>query len=419
VTTVLDVVVRVHNEEAALTASVNVLHEHLTRTFPHSFRITVVDNASTDATWQLAQRLVATLPDVAAVRLEDKGRGRALKQAWSQSDALVLAYMDVDLSTDLEALGPLVAPLLSGHSDLAIGTRLHRGARVVCGPQREVISRCGNLVLRSALGVQFTDAQCGFKAIRADAAAELLPLVEDTSWFFDTELLVLAERSGLRIHEVPVDWVDDPDSRVAIASTARDDLRGVWRVGRGLARRRLPVDEVAARIGHRTERAPHSTGAELSVFAVIGVISTGLHLGGFMLLRQVVESPTAANAAALLVAAVANTWANRRWTFRVRGRAGAARHQLQGLLVFALTLALTTAGLDLLAAVAPAAPTWVETVVVAVTTAVATAGKFLAMKLWVFAPSSPRPVPPGPSRGQGSTTAMESPESSGRTSVVR
>ena len=130
--------------------------------------------------------------------------------------------MDVDLSTDLNALFPLLAPLLSGHSDVAIGTRLARGARVVRGPRREVISRCYNLLLHATLGTGFSDAQCGFKAIRADAARELLPLTADDGWFFDTELLVLAERAGLRIHEVPVDWIDDPDSRVKVLSTALD-----------------------------------------------------------------------------------------------------------------------------------------------------------------------------------------------------
>ena len=134
--------------------------------------------------------------------------------------------MDVDLSTDLDALLPLVAPLISGHSDIAIGTRLHRGSRVVRGSKREFISRCYNLILRGALAAHFSDAQCGFKAIRADVAQQLLPLVQDTGWFFDTELLILAERSGLRIHEVPVDWVDDPDSRVDIVETAKADLQG-------------------------------------------------------------------------------------------------------------------------------------------------------------------------------------------------
>ena len=163
--------------------------------------------------------------------------------------------MDVDLSTDLAALLPLVAPLLSGHTDLAIGTRLARSSRVVRGAKREVISRCYNLLLRAALAPRFSDAQCGFKAIRADRARELLPLVEDTGWFFDTELLVLAERAGLRIHEVPVDWVDDPDSRVDIVATALADLKGIARLRRALAARPPAARRAAAaRAGARGGR---------------------------------------------------------------------------------------------------------------------------------------------------------------------
>ena len=161
-------------------------------------------------------------------------------RAWCGSDARVLCYMDIDLSTDLSGLLPLVAPLLSGHSELAIGSRLARGARVTRSPRRELISRTYNRLLRLVLHARFSDAQCGFKAIRAEAAAALLPLVSDEEWFFDTELLVQAQRHGLRIHEVAVDWVEDSDSRVQIVPTALADLRGVVRLllhrpGHGLA----------------------------------------------------------------------------------------------------------------------------------------------------------------------------------------
>src|SRR4051794_8469389 len=229
----VDIVVPVHNEAADLEPSIRRLHAYLTHAFPLRARITIADNASTDETWPRAQALAAALPDVRAVRLEAKGRGHALRAAWSESDAPVVAYMDVDLSTDLAALHPLVAPLLSGHSDIAIGTRLSRHARVVRGPKRELISRAYNLLLHSVLRTRFSDAQCGFKAIRADRARLLLPQVEDNGWFFDTELLVRAERAGLRIHEVPVDWTDDPDSRVDVLATAVGDLRGVARLMRG------------------------------------------------------------------------------------------------------------------------------------------------------------------------------------------
>ena len=238
-----------------LRTSVERLHAYLSDGFPFSARITIADNGSTDGTWEVALALAEELPGVRAVRLDQKGRGRAIYTVWSESDARVLAYMDVDLSTDLAAFLPLVAPLISGHSDLAIGSRLTHGARVVRGPKRELISRSYNAILHLVLRTRFSDAQCGFKAIRADRARELLPLVHDRAWFFDTELLVVAERAGLRIHEVPVDWVDDPDSRVDIVSTAVADLRGVMRLvarrhtrlslcrpGRALPRRRRALD---------------------------------------------------------------------------------------------------------------------------------------------------------------------------------
>ena len=226
----VDIVIPVYNEERDLGPSVRRLHEYLTSRFPFPAVITIADNASKDTTLAVAQSLATELPRVRVLHLDAKGRGRALRAAWLQSDAQIVTYMDVDLSTDLNALLPLVAPLVSGHSDLAIGSRLARGARVKRGPKREFISRAYMLVLRVALGAHFSDAQCGFKAVRGSVAKRLVPNVKDEGWFFDTELLILAQRAGLRVHEVPVDWTDDPDSRVAIVRTALDDLRGVWRL---------------------------------------------------------------------------------------------------------------------------------------------------------------------------------------------
>ena len=201
----VDIVIPVHNEERDLRASVLRLHAYLTQQFPFSARITIADNASTDSTPAVAAELAEELPEVRVLRLNDKGRGRALAAAWLTSDARVVSYMDVDLSTDLSALLPLVAPVISGHSQVSIGSRLVAGSRVRRGPKREVISRVYNILLRLVLRVRFKDAQCGFKALRADVARSLLPDVVNRNWFFDTELLVRAERAGLRIHELPVD----------------------------------------------------------------------------------------------------------------------------------------------------------------------------------------------------------------------
>jgi len=226
----IEIVVPVYNEQDALEASIRTLHAFLGWRMPFAWRIVIADNASTDGTLPIARALAAELTGVGVLHLDAKGRGRALRAAWSSSDADVLCYMDVDLSTDLRALLPLVAPLISGHSELAIGTRLASGSRVRRGPKRELISRAYNRLLRALLRARFSDAQCGFKAIRADVARSLLPAIADDGWFFDTELLMLAQRAGLRIHEIPVDWTDDPDSRVDIVATALADLRGIARI---------------------------------------------------------------------------------------------------------------------------------------------------------------------------------------------
>jgi putative flippase GtrA len=380
------VVIPVFNEEADLERCVRRLHHYLSTTVPYTFQITVADNASTDATLPIARALAAELSGVAVVHLEQKGRGLALRTVWSRSRSPILSYMDVDLSTDLAAVLPLVAPLISGHSDIAIGTRFGRGARVVRGFKREAISRGYNLLLRGTLAARFSDAQCGFKAIRAEAAAALLPLVQDTGWFFDTELLVLAQRAGLRIHEVPVDWVDDPDSRVHIIPTAIADLCGIARLGRALATGALPLPQLRARLGRAplaVPGVPAGLPRQVFRFAAIGVVSTLAYLALFAGLRQAMDAQ-AANAIALLVTAIANTTANRRLTFGITGRHQAARHQLQGLFVFGLGLALTSGSLAALSALAPHASRAAELAVVVVANLAATVLRFVLLRLWMF-----------------------------------
>jgi len=301
----------------------------------------------------------------------------------------------VDLSTDLNALLPLLAPLLSGHSDVAIGTRLARGARVVRGPRREIISRCYNLLLHATLGTGFSDAQCGFKAIRADAARVLLPLTQDSGWFFDTELLVLAERAGLRIHEVPVDWIDDADSRVKLAATAVADLRGIARLGTGLARGsiRVPVLGDPAPPGSRPAAGAAGRrgrlAGQLARFTVVGVACTVVYVLLFLLLRGVVGAQVA-NAVSLLVTAVANTAVNRRVTFGIRGRARAGRHQVRGLIAFGIGLALTSGALAVLHHAGPSPGRAAEVSVLVAASLLATIIRFGLYRSWVFRSGSHR-----------------------------
>ena len=411
-TTVIDVVIPVFNEEAQLAASVERVLAHL-RTLPWTFQVTVADNASTDQTALIARRLSHTHPEVSVVHLAEKGRGRALKRVWSASESDVLVYMDVDLSTDLAALLPLVAPLVSGHSDIAIGSRLSRSSRVERGVKRELISRSYNLILRQALRARFSDAQCGFKAIRRDAARELLPLVEDNAWFFDTELLVVAERAGLRIHEVPVDWTDDPDSSVDLVRTALDDLMGVARLGRALVRGTLPLREIGERLGRTSAEAGRGrVGMQLGIFLVIGILSTLAYAALFLGLRTTM-SPWWANFIALLATAVVNTAANRRFTFGVRGPRDAVRHQVQGLLIFLTGLAVTSGSLALLHA-AGTPSRGVEVVVLTAANLAVTVLRFVAMKLWVFA----HRAEPVTLTGAGATPAAAAPGSPAATPRV-
>src|SRR5438105_69832 len=363
VTPLVDIAIPVYNEEHDLERSVRRLRRYLDHRFPFEARITVVDNASTDATWAIAQRLALELGGVRATRLEEKGRGRAVRHAWLESDAAIVAYMDVDLSTDLDALLPLVAPLFSGHSDVAIGSRLARGARVSRGPKRELISRGYNLLLHLVLGTGVRDAQCGFKAARAEAARRLLPLTDNQEWFFDTELLVQAQRAGLRIFEVPVDWSDDPDSRVDIVATAVEDLRGVWRLSR-----------------------------QLRSFAAIGVLSTLAYIACYGALRLALPA-TFANAFSLVLTAIGNTAANRRFTFLAHRNGAATRDHLGGLAAFGIALGLTTFTIAALPLVAPGASRTLELIALVMANLVATIVRFLLLRAWIT-PASSRGDPP-------------------------
>jgi putative flippase GtrA len=380
----VEIVVPVYNEAPHLTERITELRRFLDASFPFRALVTVVDNASTDETFALASELAATMPGVAALHLPRKGRGHALRTTWMSSCAPVVAYMDVDLSTALTALLPLVAPLLSGQRDVAIGTRLARGAHVVRGPKRELISRAYNLLLKLSLRGRFTDAQCGFKALRREAALELLPLIEDDEWFFDTELLVTAQRLGLRISEVPVDWVDDPDSRVKIVSTALSDLQGVWRMSHGPARRRAQQP-----IGRPRPAFTQATADQLLRFAGVGAISTLGYLFLFVAWRPIAGN-LGANALALAICTLFNTAVHKELAHTMRRPVHRGRFAAVSAGLLAISVALTTLGLLAAHALSPQSLP-VALVAVTVANAAASVVRFAVLRAWVFRPSSLSP----------------------------
>ncbi|WP_084264956.1 glycosyltransferase [Actinomadura macra] len=389
-TPTVEIVLPVYNEERALPGCVHTLHAYLLEHLPFPWCITVADNASTDRTLQVARRLASDLPGLNVLHLDRKGRGLALRRAWVTSEADIVAYMDVDLSTGLDGLLPLLAPLASGHSDLAIGSRLAPGARTVRGPRRELISRCYNALLRYGLGARFSDAQCGFKAARTRVVRPLLTVTRDDSWFFDTELLVLAEHNGLRIHEVPVDWVEDVDSRVNIVRTVLDDLKGMWRMARSKAsgsadvavpRRAEPSaahpDAVLAPAGKRAALT-----WELVCFIAIGIVSTAGQALLYWLLRSWWPA-VVANLVSLVVLTVLNTEANRRLTFR-GAAVGAGRAHLGAGALFTVGYSVTSAAVLLFQRAEPDASHGAETLVLAVASVLVTAIRFVVLRTAVF-----------------------------------
>jgi glycosyltransferase involved in cell wall biosynthesis len=226
----VDVVIPVLNEEKVLERSVRALHAFLSDNLPHDWRIVVADNGSTDGTFTIAERLHAELGNVQADHIPEAGRGRALTRSWLGSSADILSYMDVDLSTGLEAFPRMVNAILTGGADVAVGTRLGPGTETTRSLKREVLSRGFVLIINLIFRSHLRDTQCGFKAVSRAAAQKLLPLMEDKGWFWDTELLLLAVKGGWRVTFVPVRWVEDTDSRVKVASTVTRDLKGLLRM---------------------------------------------------------------------------------------------------------------------------------------------------------------------------------------------
>lgn len=227
----LNVTIPVYNEERALPVSIPTLHQFLTeRLNEYDWEIVIADNASIDQTPKVSNELTIKFDRVKYLRLEQKGRGRALKKSWTTSDADICSYMDVDLSTNLESFPPMIDALANKGFDIGTGSRLMKGANTKRSVKREIISRTYNIMVKTMFFTKFSDAQCGFKAVTRDVINKLFPLIEDNVWFLDSELLIIGEKCGYKIFDVPVKWIEDLDTRVKIFKTATDDIKGLIRV---------------------------------------------------------------------------------------------------------------------------------------------------------------------------------------------
>ena len=227
----LNVVIPVYNEEKELQASVTTLCTFLHQNLKDfDWKVIIADNASADKTFHIARELADKNKKVYAYHLDQKGRGRAVKTVWKKYLSDVNSYMDVDLSTDLKHFPPLVRSLVRGY-DIAIGSRNANGARVYGRNYlRTLTSKVYIHLIKFFFWVNFSDAQCGFKAVSRRIVTDVLPHIEDNEWFFDSELLIVAEKSGYRIYEEPVTWIDNPGSTVRVMKTAQGDLQGLFRL---------------------------------------------------------------------------------------------------------------------------------------------------------------------------------------------
>ncbi|WP_084628591.1 bifunctional glycosyltransferase family 2/GtrA family protein [Amycolatopsis nigrescens] len=397
-TTTVDIVVPVYNEERVLAGTIEVLRAYLRDHFPYDWTITIMDNGSVDGTMDVANGLAAKDPRVQVRHLDTPGRGRALRYAWGLSEADVVVYMDADLSTGLDALVPLVTSLATGHSDIAIGSRHAPGAQIVRCAKREFTSRTYNALIRLTHRARFKDAQCGFKAARRDVIRPMLQHIRDDGWFFDTELLLLAEHNGLRVQEVPVDWLEDTDTRVAVANTAWHDIRGLLRMIRTKAAGKARIKGLPQRPQPQPQHPDPVLGRDenplfwqLFSFAVVGALSLPVYLGLYAVLREWLPV-LPSNFGALVVATMFNTEANRRFTFAARHQPTGRTHLL-GLIVFALSYGFTSGAVLFLYMGVTDPSRVLEVVVLASSALVAAAGRFLLLRNWVFGRKAGEPTP--------------------------
>lgn len=226
------IVLPVYNEEIILEQNtLKVLNFCQEKFKNYDWQILIADNGSTDQTPRIAKKISEQNEKVKYFHILEKGRGFALKKAWSDEyPADFYAYMDIDLSSDLNTLPALIKDLENNYQ-LSTGSRLKSGHKTQRSFVRELMSRVYNLLLKIFFKPSFQDAQCGFKAITKEVTEKILPQIKNNNWFFDTEMFVLAEKIGYQIKEIPIEWLEKRQvkrkSTVKILSTVWEDIKGM------------------------------------------------------------------------------------------------------------------------------------------------------------------------------------------------
>ena len=227
----IEITIPILNEEKTLDKQVRKAYIYIKQNLNDFgiIHIMLVDNGSTDNTQEIARLLCLELPGVYYLRLEEKGVGRALKYSWGQSKADIIGYMDLDLATDLCYLRSALEGLTVDQVDIVNGSRLAKGARVIGRSFiRNVTSRIFNFIVKMVFNTSFSDGMCGFKFLKRSCLENLLEAgAKSDGWFFASEILITGEYLGYRVSEIPIQWTDDPDSKVKIGKLGIEYIKAM------------------------------------------------------------------------------------------------------------------------------------------------------------------------------------------------
>ncbi len=227
----VSVVLPAYNEVDFLEPAITQI-SHALQESGYSYEIIIAEDGSTDGTDKKAEELAQTAPCVRHIHRDQRqGRGVALNHAFKKADGDVLAYMDLDLATDLKYLKPLLDAITVEGYDFATGSRMLPESKAERTLQRSISSKTYNFLVRHMLGSNLHDHQCGFKAFRREPLLGLLDSVEARHWFWDTELMVRAHRGGYRIAEIAVEWHSGRATKVSLAKDSWDmfwQIVGLW-----------------------------------------------------------------------------------------------------------------------------------------------------------------------------------------------